>query len=111
MRYLVILLIAIVFSLPVKAHPSYGLAMDSLGNLYFSDIAMNGRGTVWRLNAEMELEELFREFHAHSLNVDSLDRFFLPGKGSHPLFISIVIALLMFTIVLIYAKLKLPARQ
>lgn len=54
----------------VIAHPAYGIVMDHQGNLYFTDIMHNGRGTLWKLDKNKKLTAVMKDFHAHNVNVD-----------------------------------------
>ena len=53
-----------------EAHPSYGLVMDSKGNLFFSD---EGTSVVWRVDPRGHSQIVVRNVHCHFLSIDSGD--------------------------------------
>ena len=53
------------------AHPGDGLAIDSKGNIYFTDV--NTR-TLWKLDNLQNLSAVVKDRWAHGLCVDDLDR-------------------------------------
>ena len=69
----------------VIAHPTWGIAVDKSGNVYFSDLT-----TVWKIDAAGKLS-VFRpkgEGHVHEISVDDdgkvrlhIDREPTPGRG------------------------------
>ncbi|REK02953.1 MAG: hypothetical protein DWQ43_06350 [Acidobacteria bacterium] len=58
-------------SLQIFAHPAWGIEVDKQRTVYFADISHNGRGTVWKLTRDGTLTALLKDFHAHSVNLDS----------------------------------------
>ena len=70
-KYLLLFTGFIFMSLTSIAHPSWGIVVDKNKNIYFADIAHNGRGSVWKLTKEGKLELLFKDFHAHNVNLDN----------------------------------------
>ncbi|MCW5521036.1 hypothetical protein J1N09_14395 [Aureitalea sp. L0-47] len=67
------LLFAILFALPILnglAHPAWGIAVDEQGNIYFTDIFHNERGSLWKLHFNGTLELLLSDFHAHNVSLD-----------------------------------------
>ncbi|NNM22449.1 MAG: hypothetical protein HKO54_02750 [Flavobacteriaceae bacterium] len=67
MSKLLLILLLFMGTTVVNAHPSYGIAVDDEGAIYFADIIHNGRGSVWKLTSEGNLELLLSNFHAHNL--------------------------------------------
>ena len=70
MERLFMLLILMIICQGVDSHPAYGIVMDHQGNLYFTDIMHNGRGTLWKLDKDKKLIAVLKDFHAHNVNVD-----------------------------------------
>lgn len=69
---------------PAFAHPSYGIAVDSDGNIYFADLFHNERGSVWKLSSKGELTLLLGNFHAHNLGLDASGNLYVShGEGTH----------------------------
>lgn len=64
------LLAAILLSTICVAHPPWGIAVDGKGNIYFTDILHNGRGTLWKLTPEGTLISLRKDFHSHNVTLD-----------------------------------------
>lgn len=66
------------FHFQVKAHPSWGLVVDSKGLIYFVDILHDG-GTLWQYNPNTKhLKSLIKgHFHAHSLQIDDEDNLYI----------------------------------
>lgn len=79
-----ICLIFILFPLLPSAHPAWGILVDKNRNVYFADIVHNGRGSVWKLSSNGELELLLSDFHAHNVNLDSKGYLVTAhGEGNH----------------------------
>ncbi len=67
-------LFIILFCMPLLkglAHPAWGIVVDGQGNIYFTDIFHNGRGSLWKLHHNGTLELLLRDFHAHNVSLDA----------------------------------------
>ncbi len=69
MRFLFIC-ICLLLSTLVDGHPSWGLVVNEKGEIHFVDVLHNN-GTLWKINSQGELIELFSDFHAHDLHLDS----------------------------------------
>ncbi|MDC8003960.1 hypothetical protein POV27_07840 [Aureisphaera galaxeae] len=66
------------------AHPSWGIVVDDEGNIYFTDITHNERGSVWKLTSEGELILLLGDFHAHNVSLDGNGNLITAhGEGTH----------------------------
>ncbi|NNF34128.1 MAG: hypothetical protein HKN68_08470 [Saprospiraceae bacterium] len=86
MHRFLLLLIIVVLNQIVSAHPAYGIVMDHQGNLYFTDIMHNGRGTLWKLDKNKKLTAVLKNFHAHNVNVDSGGNIYSAhGEDTHTL--------------------------
>jgi sugar lactone lactonase YvrE len=70
----------------LQAHPPWGIVLDSHRNIYFADIFHEGRGAVWKLDADGHLERLLGDFHVHNVCLDR-DQYVVAahGEGSHTL--------------------------
>lgn len=69
MRYFIVGLLLMASS-KLFAHPSWSIQIDSKGNIYFADIANNGRGSLWKFTKAGELQLLATDFHAHNVSLD-----------------------------------------
>lgn len=68
----------------LQAHPSWGIVVDKHRNIYFADIAHNGRGSVWKLTNKGILELLLSNFHAHNVSLDKDGNLVTAhGEGHH----------------------------
>lgn len=55
----------------IYSHPSWGIVVDENGCIYFADVMHNGGGTLWKIDPQsMELEAVFKKFHAHQIYID-----------------------------------------
>lgn len=66
----VIVMIMMIMPIDIVAHPSWGIAVDQSGVVYFVDVLHHG-GTLWKYDWRNERQEaLFSgDFHAHSLQM------------------------------------------
>ena len=81
-------------SLTSQGHPSWGLAVNTKGEIYFVDV-MHNDGTLWKINTEGELIAILTNFHAHDLHMDDENNLWLAenlwiegeieGEGRHTL--------------------------
>ncbi len=55
----------------VYSHPSWGIRVDEVGNIYFPDIAHNQRGSLWKLTPAGKLTLVAGDFHAHNVSLDN----------------------------------------
>jgi len=51
------------------AYPSWGLAINEDGNIYFLDIN-HENGTLWKVDPEGKLYEVFSDYYAHDIEID-----------------------------------------
>jgi sugar lactone lactonase YvrE len=70
-RYCFILSVLFLTGNPVSSHPSWGIAIDTKGTIYFADILHNGIGTIWKIDPAGQVSELLTDFHAHDLQMDA----------------------------------------
>jgi len=89
MRYILSILLSLSCCLATNAHPSYGIAVDREGTIYFADIFHNGRGSVWKLDTQMKLTLLAGDFHAHNLLLDKKGRLITASSEGGQLLIRI----------------------
>lgn len=76
-------------------HPAWGIAVNSKGEIFFTDILHNGSGTVWKMSADGQLEKILVDFHAHDLQLDEYENLWVAenrwiqgvveGEGEHTL--------------------------
>ena len=52
---------------PLQAHPSWGIAVNSQGELYVADILHGGLGCIWRISPSGQPSMLIKDFHCHAL--------------------------------------------
>jgi len=74
--------------------PSWGIAVNNDGNVYFLDVLSNN-GTLWKVDNRGKLYEIFSDFHAHDMEIDKNGNLWiaenlwldgvLDGEGSHTL--------------------------
>lgn len=72
--HLIFIGMVIFFPMGLKAHPGDGIAADSRGNIYFTDV--NTR-TVWKYTQENQLTAVVRNRWSHGLCIDNLDRIWI----------------------------------
>lgn len=68
-KYLLSLLLVFIF-LNGKAHPPWGIVVDSSESIYFADIFHNGMGSLWKLNTNGQITLIAGNFHAHNVSLD-----------------------------------------
>ena len=57
------------------SHPSWGIIVDSLENIYFVDVLHNGDGSLWKIHADhQKIEAVQTYFHAHDIQMDHQGR-------------------------------------
>lgn len=84
-RSILIITFALLLTVPLKAHPAWGIAVDKDKNVYFADIFHNG-GTVWKLTDKGQLIALLKNFHAHNVSLDKDGNLYSAhGEGTHRL--------------------------
>jgi hypothetical protein len=69
--FFLIILFFVLFGLTTFSHPSWGIVVNTNGDIYFADIVHNGRGSVWKLSKSGKLDLLLEDFHAHNVSLDS----------------------------------------
>lgn len=57
-----------------QTHPGDGIAINSNGVIYFTDVA---RKTLWKIDANGKLQKVISNRWAHGLSIDSMDRVWL----------------------------------
>ena len=60
----------VICALPVieaKAHPGWGIVVDSAGQIYFADA---DRNKIWRVNRQGKLEAIIAGKHSHEITLD-----------------------------------------
>lgn len=55
------------------SHPSWGIAVNNKGEVFFADVMHNGIGTLWKLDREGKVHKILTDFHAHDLQFDAGD--------------------------------------
>ena len=70
MKHLIVYFILLFVNISLQAHPGWGIAVDSKGNIYFPDITRNG-GSIFRLDKDGKLQTLLTHIHAHSVHLDN----------------------------------------
>lgn len=58
---------------PLNAHPSWGIVVNSSGEIFFSDVLHGGEGTIWKIDKKERLTPIMKEYHAHPLHIDKND--------------------------------------
>ena len=69
MRTLAALFLLLSTCTSLSAHPPWGIAVDKTGNIFFTDIAHNGRGSVWMVGPDGTVKLLLSDFHSHNVNL------------------------------------------
>lgn len=86
LKYILTLVVHLVISQNIDAHPSWGIVVDKNKNIYFADIAHNGMGSVWKLTNKGELKLLLSDFHAHNVSLDKYGNLITAhGESPHTL--------------------------
>lgn len=57
----------------LNAHPSWGIVVNSSGEIFFSDVLHGGEGTIWKIDKKGRLNPIMKEYHAHPLHIDKND--------------------------------------
>jgi len=93
MRLVAILLFCLLSQVGYS-HPSWGIAVNNNGEVFFVDILHNN-GTLWKVNPEGKLFEVIKNFHAHDLYIQPNSTLWLAenlwiegeieGEGRHSL--------------------------
>lgn len=55
-------------ALPAKAHPGWGIVVDTRGQVYFADVVSN---TIWKIGPDGKLRLIAHGKHSHTLNLDA----------------------------------------
>ncbi|MEQ9062799.1 MAG: hypothetical protein RIE58_01390 [Vicingaceae bacterium] len=65
-----ILALALTITLPLQSHPSWGIAVDSKGDVYFVDV-MHNDGTLWKYEVKTGKTTalITGHFHAHNMQI------------------------------------------
>lgn len=65
---MIALVVLIALPLPTVAHPGWGLAVDSHGRIYFTDLER-----VWRIDTDGQVSVFVEDVHTHELYIDEAD--------------------------------------
>ncbi len=83
MRRLCITAFLILSPLALISHPGDGIAVDSQGNIYFTDV--NAR-TIWKYTTDHQLKPVVRDRWSHGLCIDSLNRLWIEVEVNNTLY-------------------------
>ena len=69
----IFLIIVVLLFTESYGHPSWGIAVDEEGNLYFADV-LHYDGTIWRLSKDGQLQAWIKDQHSHFIQLDKQGR-------------------------------------
>ena len=71
MRKIIVLFVFLLFGLSSFGHPGIGIAMDSKGNVFYTDLVH-----VWKITPNGEVSIAIENIHTHELYIDQQDNLY-----------------------------------
>ena len=78
--FLSLFIFQMLFVLPLFAHPSHGIAIDSKGNIYISDIH---RQTIWKISPNGKYKSIAKNKWSHQLFMDENENLYFSHEEGY----------------------------